>query len=168
MVAGARPFLEERGFSLRELGLTLLLVAVVIVVAVRLIDLRTKLLVVEKDAPGLGGVLEVAVRSVSRDVEGAVRGGVALPEAIRPIEDNTSAEGVTFYRDAGGAVAVRAGTDQLRLRGVIRSPRLVVEPRREPDGASVPDRILERLLFGVSSGGPAARGRGTARRASNP
>ena len=39
---------------MRELTLTLLLVGVVIVVAVRLIDLRTKLLVVEKDAPGLG------------------------------------------------------------------------------------------------------------------
>jgi hypothetical protein len=128
---------------MRELTLTLLLVGVVVAVAVRLIDLRTKLLVVEKDAPGLGGVMEVAVRSVSRDLEGAFRGGVPLPEAIRPIEDNTSAEGVTFYRDAGGAVAVRTGTDQLRLRGVIRSSRLAVEPRREPDGASVPDRILK-------------------------
>jgi len=128
---------------MRELTLTLLLVGVVIAVAVRLIDLRTRLLVVEKDAPGLGGVLEVAVRSVSRDVEAAFRGGVALPEAIRPIEDNTGAEGVTFYRDAGGEVAVRAGTDQLRLRGVIRSPLLVVEPHGEPDGASVPDRILK-------------------------
>ncbi len=61
---------------MRELTLTLLLLGVVIVVAVRLIDLRTKLLVVEKDVPGLGGVLEVAVRSVSRDLEGAFRGGV--------------------------------------------------------------------------------------------
>ena len=126
---------------MRELTLTLLLVGVVIAVAVRLIDLRTKLLVVEKDAPGLGGVLDVAVRSVSRDLEGAFRGGVALPEAIRPGEDNTSAAGVTSYRDAGGAVEVRTGTDQLRLRGVIRSSRLAVEPRRERDGASVPDRI---------------------------
>ncbi|MGZ5380322.1 MAG: hypothetical protein ACXWFQ_00520 [Thermoanaerobaculia bacterium] len=139
---------------MRELTLTLLLVGVVIAVAVRLIDLRTKLLVVEKDAPGLGGVLEVAVRSVSRDLEGAFRGGVALSEAIRPVEDNTSAEGVTSYRDAGGTVAVRTGTDQLRLRGVIRSSRLAVEPRREPDGASVPDRILRNASSVPLRAGP--------------
>jgi hypothetical protein len=128
---------------MRELTLTLLLVGVVIAVAVRLIDLRTKLLVVEKDAPGLGGVLEVAVRSVSRDLEGAFRGGVALAEAVSPAEDNTGAEGVTSYLDAGGAVVVRSGTDQLRLRGVIRTSRLAVDPRLEPDGTSVPDRILK-------------------------
>lgn len=147
--------MRERGFSVRELTLTLLLMGVVIVVAVRLIDLRTKLLVVEKDDPGLGGVLEVAVRSVSRDLEGAFRGGVALPEAIRPVEDNTSAEGVTSYRDAaGGTVAVRTGTDQLRLRGVIRSSRLAVEPRREPDGASVLDRILRNASSVPLRAGP--------------
>jgi hypothetical protein len=157
VVAGARPFLKERGFSMRELTLTLLLVGVVIVVAVRLIDLRTKLLVVEKDAPGLGGVLEVAVRSVSRDVDGAFRGGVALPEAIRLVEDNTSAGGVTSYRDAGGPVAVRAGTDQLHLRGVIRSHRLTVEPRR--DGASVPDRILRNASSVPLRAGPASEDR---------
>ncbi len=141
MVAGARPFLRERGFSLRELTLTLLLVGAVIVVAVRLIDLRTKLLVVEKDAPGLAGVLDVAERSISRDMEGAFRGGFALPDAISSAEDNTSATGITSYRDAGGTVAVRMGTDQLRLRGVIRSPRLAVEPQGG-DGTSVRDRIL--------------------------
>ncbi len=146
--------MRPRGFSLWELGLTLLLLGVVIVAAVRFIDLRTKLLVVEKDAPGLGGALEVAVRSVSHDLEGAFRGGVALPEAIRPVEDNTSAEGVTSYRDAGGAVAVRTGTDQLRLRGVIRSSRLAVEPRREKDGASVPDRILRNASSVPLRAGP--------------
>ena len=138
---------------MRELALTLLLLGVIVVVAVRLIDLRTKLLVVEKDLPGPAGVLEVAVRSVSRDVEGAVRGGAALPEAIRPVEDNTGAEGVTSYREAGGTVAVRAGTDQLRLRGVIRSPRLAVEPQ-EKDGASIPDRILSNAASVALRAGP--------------
>jgi hypothetical protein len=155
VVAGARSFLRERGFSMRELTLTLLLVGVVIVVAVRLIDLRTKLLVVEKDAPGLGGALEVAVRSVSRDVEGAFRGGVILPEAIRPAEDNTGGGGVASYRDAaGGTVAVRTGTDQLRLRGMIRSSRLAVEPLRESDGAGVADGILRNASSVPLRAGP--------------
>ena len=134
---------------MRELTLTLLLLGVVIVVAVRLIDLRTKLLVVEKDVPGLEGVLEAAVRSVSRDLEGAFRGGVPLPEAVRPVEDNAGAEGVTSYRGAGGTIAVRTGTDQLRLRGVIRSPRLAVE-----DGAGVPDRILRNASSVAVRAGP--------------
>jgi hypothetical protein len=145
---------------MRELTLTLLLVGAVIVVAVRLIDLRTKLLIVEKDAPGPGGVLDVAVRSVSRDLEGAFRGGVALDEAIRPVEDNTSAGGVTSYRDAaGGIVAVRTGTDQLRLRGVIRSSRLAIERRREKDGASIPERILKNASSVPLRAGPAREDR---------
>jgi hypothetical protein len=148
-------FVRPRGFSLWELGLTLILVAVVIVAAVRLIDLRTKLLVVEKDAPGPGGALETAVRSVSRDLEGAFRGGVALPEAIRPVEDNAGAHEESRCCDAAGVpVAVRPGTDQLRLRGVIRSSRLAVEPRREKDGASVPDRILRNASSVSLRAGP--------------
>ena len=140
---------------MRELTLTLLLLGVIIAVAVRLIDLRTKLLVVDRDLPGPGGVLEVAVRAVSRDVGGAFRGGAALPEAIRPVEDNTPAEGVTSYRESGGTVAVRPGTDQLRLRGVIRSPLLAVEPRREEDGASVHDRILSNAAsVAIRAGAP--------------
>lgn len=112
----------------------------VIVIAVRLIDLRTKLLAVEKDEPGLGGVLEVAVRSLSRDLAGAARGGATLGEAVRPAEDNTGAEGV-IRAAAGETVVVRAGTDQLGLRGVIRSAPLVLGTSREPDGSSVADRI---------------------------
>ena len=147
---------------MRELTLTLLLLGVVIIVAVRLIDLRTKLLVVEKDAPGPGGVLDVAVRSISRDLENAVHGGVSLPGAVRPVEDNTSAAGVTSYRDSAGvAVAVRPGTDQLRLRGVIRSPRLDVESPL--DGTGVPDRILKNASSVPLRAGPPAGDRDAAR-----
>ncbi len=144
MSAGPRSFSRERGFSTRELTLTLLLLAVVIVIAVRLIDLRTKLLVVEKDDPGLGGVLEVAVRSLSRDVQAAGRGGVPLGDAVRPVEDNTGVEAVLRARDtAGETVVVRPGTDQLGLRGVIRTALLVLGTSREPDGTRVADRILK-------------------------
>ena len=134
--------MRARGFSVRELALTLLLLAVVVVVAVRLIDLRTRLLVVEQDGPGLGGVLEAAVRAFSRDLEGAGRGGVIPGEAIRPVEDNTTARDFSRYRDAAGVpVAVRAGTDQIGLRGVIRSSLLALGPSRGPDGTSVADQI---------------------------
>lgn len=142
MIAAPRSFSRVRGFSVRELTLTLLLLAVVIVIALRLIDLRTRLLAVEKDDPGLGGVLDVAVRSLSRDLDAAGRGGVALEEAVRPVADNTGAEGALRTRDAAGeTVVIRTGTDQLGLRGVIRSALLVLGTSREPDGTNVADRI---------------------------
>ncbi len=127
---------RPRGFSLRELGLTLLLLAVVIVVALRLIDLRTKLLVVEKDQSGLEGVLDVAVRALSRDVGEAARGGVARRFAVRPVADNAEAEGSSSYLDLSGArLAVRPGTDQIGLRGAMRTA-LVALRFRETAGTS--------------------------------
>lgn len=140
MIAGSGPCGRPRGFSLRELGLTLLLLAVVIVAALRFIDLRTKLLVVEKDESSLGSVLETAARSLSRDVREAGRGGVPPGEAVRLVADNTAAGESTSYLDVSGApVAVRAGTDQLGLRGVLRTPLLAVRLSRSADaGGRIP------------------------------
>jgi len=122
---------------MRELTLTLLLVGVVIAIAVRMIDLRTKLLVVEKDVPGLGSVLEAAARALSRDVMEAGRGGVLPGEAVRLLADNTSAEDGAGYTDGSGApVAVRAGTDQIGLRGVIRTPLLGVRLMNGAEGGA--------------------------------
>jgi hypothetical protein len=141
---------RPRGFSLRELGLTLLLLAVVIVGAVRLIDLRTKLLVVEKDDPGLGSVLEAAARALSRDVREAGRGGVPRGEAVRPVADNTSAEGGVSYEDlSGNPLVVRAGTDQLGLRGVMRTPLLAVRLSRGVGGGE--ESALDRIPADASS-----------------
>lgn len=129
---------------MRELGLTLLLLAVVIVATVRLIDLRTKLLVVEKDDPGLGSLLEAAARALSRDVKEAGRGGVPPGEAVRPVADNTNPERGVSYEDVTGApVVVRAGTDQFGLRGVLRTPFLAVRLSRGAGGGgeSADDRI---------------------------
>ena len=122
---------------MRELTLTLFLVGVVIAVAVRMIDLRTKLLVVEKDAPGIGSVLEPAARALSRDVAEAGRVGVPPGEAVRPIADNTSAEDGAGYTDGSGVpVVVRAGTDQIGLRGVIRTPLLGVRLTNGAEGGT--------------------------------
>ncbi|HEY5278001.1 MAG TPA: hypothetical protein VIK38_15950, partial [Coriobacteriia bacterium] len=144
--------MRPRGFSLRELGLTLLLLAVVIVAAVRLIDLRTKLLVVEKDATGLGSVLEAAARALSRDVMEAGRGGVPPGEAVRPVADNTNAEGGASYPDlSGNPVVVRAGTDQLGLRGVMRTPLLAVRLSRGAGGDGGGESVRDRIRADASS-----------------
>jgi hypothetical protein len=154
VIVGPVPFVRTRGFSLRELGLTLLLLAVVIVAALRLIDLRTKLLVVEKDATGLGSVLEAAARALSRDVMEARRGGVPPGEAVRPVADNTNAERGASYEDVSGApVVVRAGTDQLGLRGVLRTPLLAVRLSRGAAGGAGggEESALDRIPADASS-----------------
>jgi hypothetical protein len=142
-VAGkGRRKVAGRGFSLRELTLTLLLLGAVVVIAVRLIDLRTKLLAVEKDDPGPGGVLDVAVRALSRDLEAASRGGIPLEEAVRPVADNAGQKDWGGRLDTtGAAIAVREGTDELGLRGVIRSPLLALGPAGGPGGAGGAARI---------------------------
>lgn len=138
MSAGSGPCGRPRGFSLRELGLTLFLLAVVIAAALWFIDLRTKLLVVEKDESRLGSALEAAARSLSRDVREAGRGGVPPGEAVRVVADNTAGEGASYLDASGVPVAVRAGTDQLGLRGVLRTPLLAVRLSR---GANASGRI---------------------------
>ena len=152
LIAGPGSYVRPRGFSLRELGLTLLLLAVVIVAAVRLIDLRTKLLVVEKDATGLGSVLEAAARALSRDVREAGRGGVPPGEAVRPVADNTNAEGGASFTDvSGGSVVVRAGTDQLGLRGVMRTPLLAVRLSRGAGAGGGGESRADRIRVDASS-----------------
>jgi hypothetical protein len=152
VIAGPGSYVRPRGFSLRELGLTLLLLAVVIVAAVRLIDLRTKLLVVEKDATGLGSVLEAAARALSRDVMEAGRGGVPPGEAVRPVADNTNAEGGASFTDvSGGSVVVRAGTDQLGLRGVMRTPLLAVRLSRGAGAGGGGESRADRIRVDASS-----------------
>ena len=152
VIAGPGSYVRPRGFSLRELGLTLLLLAVVIVAAVRLIDLRTKLLVVEKDDPGLGSALEAAARALSRDVMEAGRGGVPPGEAVRPVADNTNAEGGASFTDvSGGSVVVRAGTDQLGLRGVMRTPLLAVRLSRGAGAGVGGESRADRIRVDASS-----------------
>jgi len=160
VIAGSGPYVRPRGFSLRELGLTLLLLAVVIAVAVRIIDLRTKLLVVEKDESGLGSALDAAARALTRDVREAGRGcGIPPEEAVRLVADNTKAEEGASYLDVSGApVAVRAGTDQLGLRGVLRTPLLAVRLSRGADASGrIPadaSSVWFRLAALSGAGGP--------------
>ncbi|MEO8586166.1 MAG: hypothetical protein ABI584_08390 [Acidobacteriota bacterium] len=135
MSAGSGPCGRPRGFSLRELGLTLFLLAVVIVAALWFIDLRTKLLVVERDESRLVSALEAASRTLSRDVREAGRGGIPPWEAVRIVADNTSGEGASYLDASGVPVPVRAGTDQLGLRGVLRTPLVAVRLSRGADAS---------------------------------
>ncbi len=108
-------------------------------------------------------MLDAAIRTIAKDVRAAAAGGLSAGEAVRPIADNTRPPAPSSYRTAAGAsVTVRPGTDQLGLRGVIRSPLLALDPR--PPGAldSMSDRIRSRPTD-VPVHAPAAAGVGAVR-----
>ncbi len=133
------------GFSLSELLLTLVALGLVVWLALRIVDRGTR---IPADAPAGSGpdaVLDAAIRSIAKDVRAATAGGLPVREAVRPVADNTRPPSPSSYRTAaGGSVTVRPGTDQLGLKGVIRSPLLALDPRPSGASDSMSDRIRSR------------------------
>ncbi|HTS01285.1 MAG TPA: prepilin-type N-terminal cleavage/methylation domain-containing protein, partial [Thermoanaerobaculia bacterium] len=134
------------GFSLAELVVTLLVLGLAAWLVLRLVDRRTRIRS-ELSAPsGPEGALDAAFRMLLKDVRAAASGGLPVDEAIRPLADNLPpADARNRYRTvAGGVVAVRPGTDQLGLRGVLRTPVVRLEPGLRADGAAAPAGTLPR------------------------
>ncbi len=130
------------GFSLAELLLTLLVLGLVAWAVLRLVDRRTRVAAPEAPVSGIGAVLDTSLRALVRDVQAAGRGGLAAGEAIRPVEDNTTSAGRYLYRTPlAGVVVVRNGTDQLGLRGVIRTPLVALEARDGASGELLSERV---------------------------
>lgn len=133
---------RSAGFSLAELILTLLVLGLAAWMVLRLVDRRTRVAASEAAVSGVEAVVDASLRAIVRDVRAAGTGGLAADDAFRPVEDNTTAAGRYLYRTAGGgAVVVRNGTDQLGLRGVIRSPLVAFGARDAASGESVSDRL---------------------------
>ena len=116
-----------RGFSLAELLLTLLVLSAVVLGVLFVIDRNTRLLPEPPRASDLDSRLAAALRLVTRDVEAAAQPGRA-GNAVLPVADNTRGAPDTYRDPSGRLVAVRAGTDQLGLRGLVRGSRLALEP----------------------------------------
>ena len=136
---------RSTGFSLTELLLTLALLALVAWVVLRIVDRGTR---IRDAAPPLSGpeaVLDAAFRMLRKDVQAAGTGGLPAREAFRMVADNTASTDRSAYRTVRGeAVAVRPGTDQLGLRGVVRSPLVSLEPGVPGTDESVSSRMRAR------------------------
>lgn len=131
------------GFALAELLLTLLVLGLVAWVVLRVVDRGTRIPAAALSASGPDAVLEAAFRTLVKDVRAAGTGGVPANEAIRPVADNTRPNdaSASYRAIRGGSVAVRGGTDQLGLRGVIRTPLVRLEARVPAADTTVSERL---------------------------
>ena len=71
--------------------------------------------------------LDLAARALTRDLSAAVSGRFPVGETIRPVGDNV-ALGPSFQVPLGESVVVRPGTDEIGVRGILRSPGVGLEP----------------------------------------
>jgi hypothetical protein len=136
---------RSAGFSLAELLLTLLVLGLVAWAVLRLVDRRTRVAVPEAPVSGVGAVLDASLRALVKDVRASGTGGLAAGEAFRPVEDNTTSAGRYLYRTPiGGVVVARNGTDQLGLRGVIRTSLIALEALDAVSGEALSERVRAR------------------------
>lgn len=97
-------------------------------------DRFTKLPPDEKPSPfDLSVALRRAADVLTRDIASAGTGGLGPGDGLVPLSDN-SPGGLVFYEATGESSIVRAGTDQIAVRGVLRSPLLALEPRDRATG----------------------------------
>ena len=136
---------RSAGFSLAELVATLVVLGLAVWLVLRLVDRRTRVAAPEGPVSRTAAAGEASLRAIVRDVRAAGTGGLSADDAFRLVEDNTTSAGRYLYRIAGGGVVVvRNGTDQLDLRGVIRSPLVAVPARDEGSGELLSDRVRAR------------------------
>lgn len=136
---------RSAGFSLAELLVTLAVLGLAAWLVLRLVERRTRVAAPEGAASRTASVGEASLRAIVNDVRAAGTGGLSAADAFRPVEDNTTSAGRYLYRTAaGGTVVVRNGTDQLGLRGVIRSPLVALAPRDAVTDALLSDRVRAR------------------------
>lgn len=136
---------RSAGFSLAELLVTLAVLGLAVWLVLRLVDRRTRVAAPEGSGSRTAGVGEASLRAILNDVRAAGTGGLSAGDALRPVEDNTTSAGRYLYRTGSGdTVIVRNGTDQLGLRGVIRSPLVPLGARDEVSGELLSDRVRAR------------------------
>lgn len=133
---------REAGFSLVELLVTLAALGLAVWIVLRVVDRGTRIGASSLPPTGPEAVLETAMRALRRDVAAAGTGGLDAREAFRPVADNVAAASRAAVLTAQGErVDVRPGTDELGLRGVIRSPLVALAPAGGGAGGTFAERL---------------------------
>jgi hypothetical protein len=131
MEAGVRAAAREesdrrRGVSGLGFLLTVAVLLLLLLAVLEFVNRWTRIPAPAPSASTLKTTLDVAVRTLTRDLGAAASGVLPPAEAVRPVADNTL-PGRTFTGPVGQVTAIRAGTDQIGLRGILRTPVLPLE-----------------------------------------
>jgi len=121
--------------------LTLAFLSVLVLGLLNVFDRTTRMVRFGGQAQELGASIQVAAHALSRDVRAAGAGISAAAALVA--RANNSGKGARFST-ALGDVAVRAGTDQLQIRGVLGSPLFRVQPAQPPASGETTFRIASR------------------------
>ena len=151
---------------------TLLILLLFLLIALEFVNRWTRIPAPVAPSPSVRLTLDLAVRTLTRDLGAAASGRFPALVAIRPVSDNTPARRV-FTGPVGQETEIRAGTDQLGLRGILRTPplhldradratgRLFSSPERGAPGELQVRPATARLkLYERSAGGPRRGGSG--------
>ncbi|HUM02342.1 MAG TPA: hypothetical protein VL084_08650 [Thermoanaerobaculia bacterium] len=152
--AGIRGGGERRGVSLPAFLATLVVLLLFLLVALEFVNRWTRIPAPEAPSPALRMTLDLAVRTLTRDLGAAASGRLPAIEAIRPVTDNTPAWRA-FTGTVGQTTEIRGGTDQIGLRGILRTSPLLLEPSERTTGRPAATRV--KVYEGAPGG---SRGRG--------
>ncbi len=142
MEAGVRTAEPEKGNSRRGVSVagflaTLAVLLLLLFVVLEFVNRWTRIPEAGPPNPATRTSLDLAVRALTRDLSKAISGPFPAIAAIRPVDDNTPA-GHGFTGPVGQVTEIRPGTDQVGLRGILRSPPLPLEPSDRASGRPFP------------------------------
>ncbi|MGE5346059.1 MAG: hypothetical protein ACM3JH_08900 [Acidithiobacillales bacterium] len=142
MESGVRAAAREKGNRRRGVSVagflaTLAVLLLLLVVVLEFVNRWTRIPEAGPPNPATRTSLELAVRALTRDLGAAASGLLPPVEAIRPVSDNTP-PGRAFSGPVGQMTEIRPGTDQVGLRGILRSPPLSLEPSDRATGRPFP------------------------------
>jgi hypothetical protein len=132
------------GVSVAGFLVTLAVLVLLLFVVLEFVNRWTRIPAPAPAGPAIRTALDVAVRTLSRDLGTAASGPLLPIEAIRTVSDNTP-PGHVFNGTAGQVTEIRSGTDQIGLRGILRSPPLALEPTDRVTGRPFPLRADEAV-----------------------
>lgn len=128
---------RRRGVSATGFLVTLAVLLLLLFVVLEFVNRWTRIPAPASPSPAARTSLDLAVRALSRDLGAAASGPLSAVDAIHPVSNNTP-PWHSFTGPVGQVTEIRPGTDQLGLRGILRTPVLPLEPADRATGRPFP------------------------------
>lgn len=153
--AGRETSHGRRGVSAAGFLVTLAVLLLFLLVVLEFVNRWTRIAAPAPPGPAVRTSLDLAVRTLSRDLGMAASGPFPAIAAIRPVSNNTP-PGHSFVGLVGQVTEIRPGTDEIGLRGILRTPPLPLEPSDRATGKPFP-LPADGSLAGMPTGSPLSR-----------